>query len=421
MLLDRSIDEQRAAVALARALRVPDAAPSATLTHGAEPEFTYGWRAAVADHAAAVHPPRRGRACRGRDPGAATAQRHAALLRIEAEVSAAAAVAEAQRLAYVRYRDTILPQSQQVATMAEGSYRAGQTSLGALLQVLQASRELRLRSLDTIAEFQNAIDRSRAAPPGWRCRERRGVPLSPRGADRWPVRLRPPRAEAGRRRKIESAAVVAVKTAPAAVRDIVGVVHATGVVAPAPGAELVVVAPEVARIVEMPRAAGDAVRRGDVLVRFEMPAQRRPTSRSSGPRRRGPARAVNQARAAQRAPAICSSAASPRAARSRRADRAAADAEAARRRRPKPPSPRRGRWLAARSVRATFAGIVAARRTTPATSSSRGHRPGAARHRSAAARSRGVRCRSADAAARRRRRRGAARATGRQARRIARR
>ena len=164
VLLDRSIDEQRAAAALARALRVPDAVPSATLTHGAEPEFTYGWRAAVAitlplftRHDAAV---------RAEDATLAqlTARRHAALLRIEAEVSAAAAVAEAQRLAYVRYRDTILPQSQQVATMADESYRAGQTSLGALLQVLQASRELRLRSLDTIAEFQNAMtDLERAA------------------------------------------------------------------------------------------------------------------------------------------------------------------------------------------------------------------------------------------------------------------
>jgi len=164
VLLDRSIDEQRAAAALARALRVPDAVPSATLTHGAEPEFTYGWRAAVAitlplftRHEAAVQ-------VEDATLAQLTARRHAALLRIEAEVSAAAAVAEAQRLAYVRYRDTILPQSQQVATMADESYRAGQTSLGALLQVLQASRELRLRSLDTIAEFQNAMtDLERAA------------------------------------------------------------------------------------------------------------------------------------------------------------------------------------------------------------------------------------------------------------------
>jgi cobalt-zinc-cadmium efflux system outer membrane protein len=164
ILLDRMIDEQRAAAALARALRVPDAVPSATLTHGAEPEFTYGWRAAVAitlplftRHDAAVH-------VEDATLAQLTARRQAALLRIEGEVSAAAATAEAQRLAYVRFRDTILPQTQQVAALADESYRAGQTNLAALLQVLQASRELRLRSLDIIAEFQNAMtDLERAA------------------------------------------------------------------------------------------------------------------------------------------------------------------------------------------------------------------------------------------------------------------
>ena len=48
LVLDRRIEEQRAKVALAQALRVPDITPSATLTHDAEPEFTYGWRAGVA-------------------------------------------------------------------------------------------------------------------------------------------------------------------------------------------------------------------------------------------------------------------------------------------------------------------------------------------------------------------------------------
>ena len=47
-VLDRRLDEQRARAALARALRVPDAIPTATLTHDAQPEFTYGWRASLA-------------------------------------------------------------------------------------------------------------------------------------------------------------------------------------------------------------------------------------------------------------------------------------------------------------------------------------------------------------------------------------
>src|SRR5262245_30130113 len=71
--------------------------------------------------------------------------------------------------------------------------------------------------------------------------------------------------------EVESEAAVAVTTAPAAVGDIRGVIHATGTVTAAPGAELLVVAPEPARIADLRYAAGDRVRRGDVLVRFEIP------------------------------------------------------------------------------------------------------------------------------------------------------
>jgi len=50
------------------------------------------------------------------------------------------------------------------------------------------------------------------------------------------------------------------------------VIAATGLVTAAPGAELVVTAPEAARIVELPKAEGDRVRTGDLLVRFEIPS-----------------------------------------------------------------------------------------------------------------------------------------------------
>lgn len=72
--------------------------------------------------------------------------------------------------------------------------------------------------------------------------------------------------------EVESQSVVTVTTATAQVGAIVGVVHATGLVTPSPGAELIVVAPEAARIAEIPRAAGDPVKKGDVLVRFEVPS-----------------------------------------------------------------------------------------------------------------------------------------------------
>src|SRR5262245_374944 len=72
--------------------------------------------------------------------------------------------------------------------------------------------------------------------------------------------------------EVESETVVPVTTEPAQRGSIRAVIHATGVVTPAPGADLVVIAPETARIVEIPKAEGDSVRRGDLLVRFEIPS-----------------------------------------------------------------------------------------------------------------------------------------------------
>jgi cobalt-zinc-cadmium efflux system outer membrane protein len=86
-----------------------------------------------------------------------TAERHATLLRINGQVTAAAAGAEAQRLAYLRYRDLILPQAQEVEQLAQDSYQLGQTGIAALLQALQASRDLRLRALDAGSQFQAAL------------------------------------------------------------------------------------------------------------------------------------------------------------------------------------------------------------------------------------------------------------------------
>ena len=72
-------------------------------------------------------------------------------------MTAAAAGAESQRLAYVRYRDVILPQAQQVEQLAQDSYQLGQTGIAALLQALQASRDVRLRSLEAVSQFEAAL------------------------------------------------------------------------------------------------------------------------------------------------------------------------------------------------------------------------------------------------------------------------
>ena len=70
---------------------------------------------------------------------------------------------------------------------------------------------------------------------------------------------------------VESEAVVPVRTVAAEQESIRGVVHATGLVTPAPGAQLIVIAPEAARLSEIHLGEGERVKRGDVLVRFEIP------------------------------------------------------------------------------------------------------------------------------------------------------
>ena len=66
-------------------------------------------------------------------------------------------MADAQRIAYLRYQSEILPLAQQVEVMAEDSYRLGQTNISALMQALQQSRQVRLQSLQTASDLQNAL------------------------------------------------------------------------------------------------------------------------------------------------------------------------------------------------------------------------------------------------------------------------
>jgi RND family efflux transporter MFP subunit len=70
----------------------------------------------------------------------------------------------------------------------------------------------------------------------------------------------------------ESEAPVPVKVEEATIGSLRGVLHATGVVTPAPEGELIVIAPEAGRIMDIPRAEGERVAKGDVLIRFEIPS-----------------------------------------------------------------------------------------------------------------------------------------------------
>ena len=157
VLLDRQIEAQRARIKLAESLRVPDVTPTATLTHDAQPEFNYGWRAGVAVTLPLFTTHRAGVLVEQTTLDQLTSQRQATLLKITGDVTAAAVTAEAQRQLYSRYRDEILPQAQQVEQLAQDSYQLGQTGIVALLQALQATRDIRLRSLDAVSQFQTAL------------------------------------------------------------------------------------------------------------------------------------------------------------------------------------------------------------------------------------------------------------------------
>ncbi|PYQ39322.1 MAG: hypothetical protein DMF77_21800 [Acidobacteria bacterium] len=167
-VIDRQVAEARARAALARAQRVPDPTVEGTVTHGAESEFTWGYRAAVAvvvplftRHTAAVRQEEATLAL-------TLAQREAMAQRIRGAVASATFRAAAARQQYLRYRDDILPKSREVEAMAQESYRAGQTNLVALLQSLQSARELRAKALQAAADFENALAALRqamTAPP----------------------------------------------------------------------------------------------------------------------------------------------------------------------------------------------------------------------------------------------------------------
>lgn len=72
--------------------------------------------------------------------------------------------------------------------------------------------------------------------------------------------------------EIDTSAAVPVRTTPVAPHTVAAVVAVTGTVTPAPGAEQTVTPPASARIADMPKAEGDRVRTGDLLVRFEIPS-----------------------------------------------------------------------------------------------------------------------------------------------------
>ena len=166
-VLDHQVAEAVARAGLARAEQTPDPSVEAAVTHIAPGEFDWGWRYAVGialplftRHRAAVQ-------VEEATLAQLRAQRAALVQRIQAAVSGALARATVQRQQYLRYRDEILPRSREVETMAEESYRAGQTGLVALLQALQAAKESRAKAVQAAVDYQVALaELERAAAVG---------------------------------------------------------------------------------------------------------------------------------------------------------------------------------------------------------------------------------------------------------------
>ena len=72
--------------------------------------------------------------------------------------------------------------------------------------------------------------------------------------------------------EVSTTAAAPVTTITLTPQTVEGVVTASGTVTAAPGADWTITAPEPGRIVELPKAEGDLVRPGDLLVRFEIPS-----------------------------------------------------------------------------------------------------------------------------------------------------
>jgi cobalt-zinc-cadmium efflux system outer membrane protein len=143
-------------VRLARAQRWPDFGLMAAATHR-DPEFDWGWRAGVSLTLPVFH--NHGAEVRVEEATLSqlSAERDAHAAEIRGAVVSALAVAGARGKQYARYRDQILTQAAEVESMAEESYRSGETGLVAMVQAIQTVRDARARAIDAGLAYQEAL------------------------------------------------------------------------------------------------------------------------------------------------------------------------------------------------------------------------------------------------------------------------
>ncbi len=156
-VLNRQIDEGRARVALAHAMRHPDPSVTGTFVYDSKPDFTYGWRLGGAIALPILTTGRADVAVAQGNLDRSVAERDARQAQIAGAVASAVSRAASARQAVLRYQNDILPSSVQVEQMADESYRSGQTGLPALLQTIQASRQIRLNALQAGLDYQVAL------------------------------------------------------------------------------------------------------------------------------------------------------------------------------------------------------------------------------------------------------------------------
>lgn len=156
---------------------------------------------------------------------------------------------------------------------------------------------------------------------------------------------------------------VPVSVEPARRGPIRSVVRTTGVVTPAPGGEQIVVAPQPARILEIPHAPGDRVRKGDLLVRFEIPSLQAERAARDADLKRAEARRENADAALKRLEGLFERGIAARKeledARREKVDAEAAGAEA------RSALSAAGLLASRETVRALFDGVVALRTHNP--------------------------------------------------------
>jgi len=156
VVLERQVEEQTQRVKLVQAERWPDLGLMAGVTHR-DPDFDWGWRAGISltlplfhNHGAEIQ-------VQEATLTQLTAERSAREAAIRGEVRAAWELADARGRQYASYRDRILPAAAEVESMAEESYRSGETGLMAMVQSITAVRDARSRAIEAGLAFQEAL------------------------------------------------------------------------------------------------------------------------------------------------------------------------------------------------------------------------------------------------------------------------